>query len=128
MATITIANVDKSFGDNAVLLDIDVAIRDGEFLTLVGPSGCGKSTLLKIIAGLEHQDGGSVLIHDKGIDEVAPKDRDLAMVRKPVAFLMDDPLSLDFDDSAALLFDATGKRVPFDRADDSVTQRTAAGV
>lgn len=85
MATITIANVDKSFGDTAVLRDVDVAVRDGEFLTLVGPSGCGKSTLLRIIAGLEHQHSGSVLIGNNVVDEVAPKDRDLAMVLQSYA-------------------------------------------
>ena len=80
MANITIANLDKSFGATPVLKGIDLAIQDGEFLTLVGPSGCGKSTLLRIIAGLEHQDTGSIQIDDKTVDDVAPKDRDLAMV------------------------------------------------
>ena len=80
MANITIAKIDKSFGQTRVLTDVDLAIREGEFLTLVGPSGCGKSTLLRIIAGLEHQDQGSILIGDQTVDDVAPKDRDLAMV------------------------------------------------
>jgi multiple sugar transport system ATP-binding protein len=80
MAEITIAKIGKSFGDTRVLTDVDLSIREGEFLTLVGPSGCGKSTLLRIIAGLEHQDQGSIVIGDQTVDDVAPKDRDLAMV------------------------------------------------
>ncbi len=80
MAAITVENIEKSFGDIPVLAKVGLAVRDGEFLTLVGPSGCGKSTLLRIIAGLEHQDRGSILINERLVDEVAPKDRDLAMV------------------------------------------------
>ncbi|MEL6964465.1 MAG: ABC transporter ATP-binding protein, partial [Pseudomonadota bacterium] len=80
MANITIEKVKKSFGKTSVLTDVDLAIRGGEFLTLVGPSGCGKSTLLRIVAGLEHQDQGSIRIDNHIVDDVAPKDRDLAMV------------------------------------------------
>ncbi|MEM7045326.1 MAG: ABC transporter ATP-binding protein [Pseudomonadota bacterium] len=80
MAKIAIAGIDKSFGETRVLSGVDLAIRDGEFLTLVGPSGCGKSTLLRIIAGLEHQGQGSIAIDGGPVDDVAPKDRDLAMV------------------------------------------------
>ncbi len=80
MAAVTIAKIEKSFGETSVLTDIDLAIRDGEFLTLVGPSGCGKSTLLRIIAGLEFQDNGSIAIGGRPVDNVPPKDRDLAMV------------------------------------------------
>ncbi len=80
MANITIVRIGKSFGETRVLTDIDLSIREDEFLTLVGPSGCGKSTLLRIIAGLEHQDQGSILIGNQTVDDVAPKDRDLAMV------------------------------------------------
>ena len=70
----------KSFGSVEVLTDIDIAIDDGEFLVLVGPSGCGKSTLLNIIAGLEEESSGDVLIDDRVVNLVAPKDRDIAMV------------------------------------------------
>ena len=80
MAAITIAGIEKSFGNTSVLKAVDLAVRNGEFLTLIGPSGCGKSTLLRIIAGLEHQDLGSISIDSRTVDDVAPKDRDLAMV------------------------------------------------
>ncbi len=80
MAAVGIHAIQKSFGQVGVLKSIDLAIEDGEFMTLVGPSGCGKSTLLRIIAGLESQDAGSVSIDGKAIDGLRPSDRNLAMV------------------------------------------------
>lgn len=80
MASITLNRIRKSFGDNEVLRTLDLEIRDGEFLTLVGPSGCGKSTLLRIIAGLEAQSAGDVLIDGRIVNDVRPSRRDLAMV------------------------------------------------
>ena len=80
MAAVGIAGIKKSFGTVDVLKSVDLAIRDGEFMTLVGPSGCGKSTLLRIIAGLEAQDSGSINIDGKPVDGLRPSDRDLAMV------------------------------------------------
>ena len=80
MAGITLQNISKSFGATRVLRDVDLDIRDGEFLTLVGPSGCGKSTLLRIIAGLESQSGGHVAIGGRAVDQVRASERDLAMV------------------------------------------------
>ncbi|MCY4470669.1 MAG: ABC transporter ATP-binding protein, partial [Thiotrichales bacterium] len=80
MASITLNGIRKSFGDNEVLRTLDLEIRDGEFLTLVGPSGCGKSTLLRIIAGLEAQSAGDVLIDGRIVNDVRPSRRDLAMV------------------------------------------------
>ena len=65
MGTISLKNINKSFGSTEVLKQLSLDIQDGEFLTLVGPSGCGKSTLLKIIAGLEQQNSGDVIIDDK---------------------------------------------------------------
>lgn len=61
MGTISLKNINKSFGSTEVLKQLSLDIQDGEFLTLVGPSGCGKSTLLKIIAGLEQQNSGDVM-------------------------------------------------------------------
>ncbi len=80
MASIDIANIRKSYGIHPVLHDVDLAIRDGEFVVLVGPSGCGKSTLLRMIAGLESVTAGEIRIAGKRVNELAPKDRDIAMV------------------------------------------------
>ena len=80
MGTISLKNISKSFGSTQVLNNLNVDIKDGEFLTLVGPSGCGKSTLLRIIAGLEQQTSGDVLIDDKNVNRVRASERDLAMV------------------------------------------------
>lgn len=70
----------KEYGDAKVLDDIALEVRGGEFLTLVGPSGCGKSTLLKLIAGLEPQTSGQIMINDNVIDHLRPKQRHVAMV------------------------------------------------
>jgi ABC-type sugar transport system ATPase subunit len=80
MATLTIKQVHKSFGEVRVLHALDLEIADGEFLVLVGPSGCGKSTLLRCIAGLEQPSGGEICIDGRVVNEVAPKDRNVAMV------------------------------------------------
>src|SRR5262245_14738295 len=80
MASINIQNVQKSFGKVHVLHGVDLDIRDGEFIVLVGPSGCGKSTLLRMIAGLEEVSGGDISIEGKRVNDLAPKDRDIAMV------------------------------------------------
>ncbi|MCA1494895.1 ABC transporter ATP-binding protein [Sinorhizobium alkalisoli] len=80
MASIDIASIRKSYGAHPVLHDVDLKIRDGEFVVLVGPSGCGKSTLLRMIAGLESVTAGEIRIAGKRVNELAPKDRDIAMV------------------------------------------------
>ena len=80
MASVTLNNISKSFGKKEILKDINLKIKDGEFIVLVGASGCGKSTLLRIIAGLERQTSGDVLINEKNVNNIAPKDRDIAMV------------------------------------------------
>jgi len=80
MATVALSSIAKSFGSTKVLGGVDLDIADGEFLTLVGPSGCGKSTLIRIIAGLEHQDGGSVGIGGNRVDHLRPHERRVAMV------------------------------------------------
>lgn len=80
MASLTLRDVSKSFGAVDVLRNISLQVEHGEFLTLLGPSGCGKSTLLRIIAGLEQQTSGAVLIADRVVDRWRPKDRDVAMV------------------------------------------------
>ena len=80
MAAIRIEGVCKNYGDTAVLRSIDLRIEDGEFVVLVGPSGCGKSTLLRLIAGLEAITRGEIRIGDRLVNDLAPKDRDVAMV------------------------------------------------
>ena len=80
MASLTISNVKKHFGPLHILKGIDIAIDDGEFLVLVGPSGCGKSTLLNMIAGLDTITDGEIAIDGSRVNELHPKDRDIAMV------------------------------------------------
>jgi len=80
MASLTIKNINKSFGSTDVLKGIDIDVQPGEFLVLVGPSGCGKSTLLNLIAGLETITSGEIYIGDRLVNAVSPKDRDIAMV------------------------------------------------
>ncbi len=80
MAEVTFDHVKKSYGPVTVIEDFSLAIRDQEFMVLVGPSGCGKSTALRMIAGLEEITGGTVSIGDRVVNDVPPKDRDIAMV------------------------------------------------
>ena len=80
MAGIRFEHVEKYFGNVHVLKDMNIDIADKEFLVLVGPSGCGKTTALRLLAGLEEITDGSVYIGDRRVNDVAPKDRDIAMV------------------------------------------------
>jgi len=80
MAQVTLKKLDKSYGETQILHGIDLEIQDGEFAVLVGPSGCGKSTTLRIVAGLEEASGGDVFIGDTRVNDVEPKNRDIAMV------------------------------------------------
>jgi len=80
MASVHIRKVFKQFGRTQVIRGVDVDVADGEFAVLVGPSGCGKTTLLRMIAGLEEITGGEILIGDKVVNRVPPKERDIAMV------------------------------------------------
>ncbi|MBD1552223.1 ABC transporter ATP-binding protein [Pseudomonas typographi] len=80
MATVTIQKLRKNYGAIPVLHGIDLAIADGQFVSLVGASGCGKSTLLRMIAGLESVTAGTIDLNGRVINDVSPKDRDIAMV------------------------------------------------
>ncbi len=80
MASLTLRNISKRFGRVPALTDVSLDVANGEFCVLLGPSGCGKSTLLHVIAGLVSQDEGSVLMDEKSVDRVPPRDRDVAMV------------------------------------------------
>jgi multiple sugar transport system ATP-binding protein len=80
MADVRFENVQKRFGKNLVIPDLSLEIRDQEFMVLVGPSGCGKTTALRMIAGLEEVSDGKVSIGDRVVNDLPPKERDIAMV------------------------------------------------
>src|SRR3954451_7482619 len=80
MASVEIRKVDKYFGSVHILHGVEIDIPDGEFVVLVGPSGCGKSTLLRMVAGLEEVTRGEIAIGGRVVNQVPPKDRDIAMV------------------------------------------------
>jgi multiple sugar transport system ATP-binding protein len=81
VAAITLDHLEKRYGDGyRAVNDVSLDIADGEFMILVGPSGCGKSTLLRMIVGLEDVTAGEIRIGDRRVNEVAPRDRNLAMV------------------------------------------------
>src|SRR6186713_183166 len=80
MARLTLKGLAKQFGAVEAVRGIDLDVAHEEFVVLVGPSGCGKSTLLRMIAGLEEASGGEIRIGERLVNDVAPKDRDIAMV------------------------------------------------
>src|SRR2546429_2096189 len=80
MAKVQLRDVRKSYADLEVIHGVDMEVSDGEFIVIVGPSGCGKSTLLRMVAGLEAITGGEIVIGDRVVNAIEPKDRDIAMV------------------------------------------------
>ena len=80
MATVTFDNVRKTFGETVAIPGLDLMIRSGEFVSLLGPSGCGKTTTLRMLAGLEQPTSGEIRIGDRPVNDVAPAQRDIAMV------------------------------------------------
>ncbi|UUX33183.1 ABC transporter ATP-binding protein [Fundicoccus culcitae] len=80
MASIELKNIEKKFGNNIIIPDLNLTIQDGSFTVLIGPSGCGKTTTLRLIAGLEEATGGEIFIDGKLMSKVEPGDRDIAMV------------------------------------------------
>jgi ABC-type sugar transport system ATPase subunit len=80
MASVTVANLTKRFGNTEVLKGVTIKVPEGSFAVLVGPSGCGKSTLLRLLAGLEAADAGSIHFGDRDVTRLEPRDRDIAMV------------------------------------------------
>ena len=80
MASINIKSLNKFYGKTHVIKDFSLDIKDQSFTTLVGPSGCGKSTLLRMIAGLEEINSGTISIDDREVNDLSPKDRNIAMV------------------------------------------------
>src|SRR5919205_4439448 len=80
MAAVNFRDVRKSYRDQEVIHGVSAEVADGEFLVIVGPSGCGKSTLLRMVAGLELITSGEIRIGERVVNELEPKDRDIAMV------------------------------------------------
>lgn len=80
MASVTFEQVTKQFGDYVAVKNLNLTIKDGEFLVFVGPSGCGKTTSLRLLAGLESITSGQICIGDRRVNALSPKDRDIAMV------------------------------------------------
>ncbi|HEX2123741.1 MAG TPA: ATP-binding cassette domain-containing protein, partial [Thermoanaerobaculia bacterium] len=80
MADVTFDDVAKRYGEVSVIEHLDLHVDDGELMVLVGPSGCGKSTALRMIAGLEEVSAGTIRIGGKPVNDLPPKDRDIAMV------------------------------------------------
>jgi multiple sugar transport system ATP-binding protein len=120
MASVTYDHVTKKFGDFTALNDLNIDIEDKEFLVLVGPSGCGKTTALRCLAGLEEVTAGRVLIANQVVNDVAPKDRDIAMVFQSYALY---PHMTVFDNMA---FGLKLRKVPKDQIRRSV--ETAAQI
>src|SRR5438874_4608679 len=80
MAKVQLRDVRKSYGDVEVIHGVSIDVADGEFVVIVGPSGCGKSTLLRMVAGLEPITSGEIRIGERVVNDLEPKDRDIAMV------------------------------------------------
>ncbi|MGO6704502.1 ABC transporter ATP-binding protein, partial [Rhizobium ruizarguesonis] len=80
MADVVLRNLAKRFGDTQALADLDLSIRDGEFVVLLGPTGAGKTTTLRLIAGLEKPDSGGIEIGGRNVAAEAPAERDVAFV------------------------------------------------
>lgn len=120
MASVTYRNVYKRFGDVEAVSDLTIDIPDGEFLVFVGPSGCGKSTSLRMLAGLEEISDGEILIGDRVVNNVAPKDRDIAMVFQSYALY---PHMTVYDNMA---FGLRLRRTPKQVIDERVRETAAS--
>jgi multiple sugar transport system ATP-binding protein len=116
MASVTYNHVNKKFGDFQALNDLNIKIEDKEFLVLVGPSGCGKTTALRCLAGLEEISSGEVLIADRVVNDVPPKDRDIAMVFQSYALY---PHMSVYDNMA---FGLKLRKVPKEKIDQRVKE------
>ncbi|TNF45452.1 sn-glycerol-3-phosphate ABC transporter ATP-binding protein UgpC [bacterium] len=120
MSSLKIKDVYKSFGQVEVLKEISLEIESGEFLVLVGPSGCGKSTLLNLIAGLETVTRGEIFIRDRMVNDVSPKDRDIAMVFQTYA------LYPNMNVRKNISFGLEMRKTPRDQIDETV--KKVAGI
>src|SRR5258708_15335998 len=120
MAQVAMRSLNKKFDEVHVVKDVNIDIRDKEFVVLVGPSGCGKTTTLRMVAGLESITSGRVLINDKVVNDLAPMDRDIAMVFQNYALY---PHMSVYDNMAFGL-----KMRKFDRAEIQKRVREAAEI
>jgi multiple sugar transport system ATP-binding protein len=120
VASVTYQNVTKRWGDFTAVDDLSIEIPDGEFLVFVGPSGCGKSTSLRMLAGLEEITDGEILIGDRVVNNVAPKDRDIAMVFQSYALY---PHMTVYDNMA---FGLRLRRTPKQVIDERVRETAAS--
>jgi multiple sugar transport system ATP-binding protein len=120
MASVTFDHVTKSYDGTIAVSDLSLDVQDGEFMVLVGPSGCGKTTALRMIAGLEQITDGRLLIGERVVNNVAPVNRDIAMVFQSYALY---PHMTVFDN---LAFGLRNKHVPRKEIDDRV--KHAAGI
>ncbi len=120
MASVTYDNVVKKYGDVQAITNLSLDIQDKEFLVLVGPSGCGKSTALRMLAGLEEITAGQIRIGDRVVNDVPPKDRDIAMVFQSYALY---PHMTVYDNMA---FGLKLRKMPKNEIDDRV--KRAAGM
>src|SRR5271169_6816018 len=120
MAEVVLQSLNKNFDEVYAVKDVNLAIRDKEFMVFVGPSGCGKTTTLRMVAGLESITSGRILIDDKVINELPPMDRDIAMVFQNYALY---PHMSVYDNMAFGL-----KMRKFDRADIARRVREAAEI
>ncbi|WDR07519.1 sn-glycerol-3-phosphate ABC transporter ATP-binding protein UgpC [Devosia rhodophyticola] len=120
MGAVSIQSVQKTYNKMVVIENLSLTIEDGEFLVLVGPSGCGKSTLLRMIAGLEDISDGQISIAGRLINDLAPKDRDIAMVFQSYALYP----HMTVEDNMS--FSLRLKRVPKEERDAGVA--SAAGI
>ena len=110
MATISFRGVWKKYGDLPAVKDLNIECEDGSFLSILGPSGCGKSSTMRMVAGLEHITSGDILFDNQRVNDLAPKDRDVAMVfqgyalypHKTVFENMANPLRLRGQDNARI--------------------------
>ncbi len=115
MASITLNNIKKTYEDGVTVIDnLNLKIKDKEFIILVGPSGCGKSTTLRMIAGLEEITDGELFIGDKKVNDISPKDRDIAMVFQSYALY---PHMTVYKNMA---FGLKNRKVPKDEIDKKV--------
>ncbi|MBF9040815.1 ATP-binding cassette domain-containing protein [Rhodobacterales bacterium LSUCC0387] len=124
MATVTLKNVWKYYGETPAVKDLNITCPDGSFVSILGPSGCGKSSTMRMLAGLEHISAGDVLFDEERINDLAPKDRDVAMVfenyalypHKSVFENMANPLRLRKMDDSTIKdrVEAAGKLLEID--------------